>query len=288
MPGCSEQYIIMRPSQVLVFLNRAKSGPSRNRRSFPSSFTLMKYQYPQVFKSFIVQLVKSLSNDDRAAFSFLCLGNIPDSMLDGDMATDAELYKLIKSLLNAQELSSTNMSLLKYILKDIGRADLLRELEKVELQISTGVLLENYVRFKSVDGFRRDAETKPPDNLTDVLEHLLTTKQNNQEMIWQLLEQLRQISDCHQILHAFIRKTQPSWSVFTVLLVVICELYAACTPNSRDVEVLEAGYYVCWFTETETCKLLSDWIITNGGLVSKLNLHIAYPEYINKSSKYRV
>ena len=107
-------------------------------------------------------------------------------------------------------------------------------------------------------------------------------------MIWQLLEQLRQISDCHQILHAFIRKTQPSWSVFTVLLVVICELYAACTPNSRDVEVLEAGYYVCWFTETETCKLLSDWIITNGGLVSKLNLHIAYPEYINKSSKYRV
>ena len=186
----------------------SRTASSGDRRSFPYPFSLMKYQYPQVFKSFIVQLVKSLSNDDRAAFSFLCLGNIPDSMLDGDMATDAELYKLIKSLLNAQELSSTNMSLLKYILKDIGRADLLRELEKVELQISTGVLLENYVRFKSVDGFRRDAETKPPDNLTDVLEHLLTTKQNNQEMIWQLLEQLRQISDCHQILHAFIRKTQ--------------------------------------------------------------------------------
>lgn len=157
----------------------------------------MKYQYPQVFKSFIVQLVKSLSNDDRAAFSFLCLGYIPDSKLDGDMAIDAELFKVIRSLLNAQELSSTNMSLLKDILKDIGRIDLLQELEKVELKISIGVVLENYVRFKSVDGFRRDTETKPPDNLSDVLEHLLTTKQNNQEMISQLLEPLRQISDCH-------------------------------------------------------------------------------------------
>ena len=144
-------------------MESSRTGPSGNRRSFPSSFSLMKYQYPQVFKSFIVQLVKSLSNDDRAAFSFLCLGNIPGAMLDGDMATDAELFKLIKSLLNAQELSSTNMSLLKDILKDIGRIDLLQELEKVELKISIGVVLENYVRFKSVDGFRRDTETKPPD-----------------------------------------------------------------------------------------------------------------------------
>ena len=39
------------------------------------------------------------------------------------------------------------------------RIDLLRELEKVELQISTGVLLENYMRLKSVYGFRRDAVT---------------------------------------------------------------------------------------------------------------------------------
>ena len=266
----------------------SRKAPSGNRRSFPSPFSLMRYQYPQVFKSFIVQLVKSLSNDDRAAFSFLCLGYVPDSMLDGDMAIDAELFNLIKSLLNAQELSSTNMSLLKDILKDIERIDLLEELEKVELQISTGVLLENYVRFKSVNGFRRDAETKPPDNLSDVLEYLLTTKQDNQEMIAQLLEQLRQISDCHQILHALIRKAQPSWSLCTALLVVIYELYAACTPNSSDVELSQDGYYVCWFTKTETCKLLSDWMITNGGLVSKLNLHIAYPEYINKSSKYQV
>ena len=108
----------------------SRKAPSGNRRSFPSPFSLMRYQYPQVFKSFIVQLVKSLSNDDRAAFSFLCLGNIPGAMLDGDMATDAELFKLIKSLLNAQELSSTNMSLLKDILKDIERIDLLEELEK--------------------------------------------------------------------------------------------------------------------------------------------------------------
>lgn len=247
-------------------MESSRTGPSGNRRSFPSSFSLMKYQYPQVFKSFIVQLVKSLSNDDRAAFSFLCLGYIPDSKLDGDMAIDAELFKVIRSLLNTQELSSTNMSLLKDILKDIGRIDLLQELEKVELKISIGVVLENYVRFKSVDGFRRDLETKPPDNLSDVLEHLLTTKQNNQEMISQLLEPLRQISDCHQILHAFIHETPPSWSQFTVLLVVICELYAACTPNSRDVEFLEDGYYVCWFTKTETCELLSDWMFTNGGL----------------------
>ena len=107
-------------------------------------------------------------------------------------------------------------------------------------------------------------------------------------MITQVLEQLSQISDCHQILHAFIRKTQPSLSVFTILLVVICEFCAACTPNSRDVELSEDGYFVCCFTKTETCKLLSDWMLTNGGLVSKLNLHTAYPEYRYKSSKYQV
>ena len=75
-------------------------------------------------------------------------------MLDGDMTTDAEFFALINSLLNSNELSLTNMKVLKDFLLSIGREDLLQELKKVKLQISIGIILEDYLKFKSVDGFR--------------------------------------------------------------------------------------------------------------------------------------
>ena len=68
------------------------------------------------------------------------------------MATDADVFNLIELLLCANELSFINMSLLKAILTSIGRLDLLQELQKAELRISTGIILEDYLKFKSVDG----------------------------------------------------------------------------------------------------------------------------------------
>ncbi|XP_022805016.1 uncharacterized protein LOC111342233 [Stylophora pistillata] len=223
----------------------------------------MKYQYPQVFKSFIVQLVKSLNIDDRAAFGFLCLGNVPGSKLDGNMATDSELFALIKSLLNADQLSFNNMTLLKYILTSIGRIDLLQEQEKVELQISTGMVLEYYRKFKSVDGFRPDAHAKlPDDSLGDIVEILFTTKEENLGMITKILDQLRQLGDTQQILNTFILNSQLSWSLYTILLVIIGENYSPWL-NS---ETLEDGQYLNWFTKTETSRLLANWMFRNGGL----------------------
>ncbi|XP_022786909.1 uncharacterized protein LOC111327075 [Stylophora pistillata] len=227
----------------------------------------MKYQYPPVFKDFLIHFVQSLNSSNRAAFAFYCQGLIPGSMLDGNMATDAELFALIKFLLSSNELSFTNMSLLKEFLSSIGRHDLLQELRKVKLRISVGLILEDYLKFRSVDGFPQNTALKPAENHADIVNLLLSTGAENRDQITQVLRQFKSLCSNRNFLKKFtnvaLLDSQLSWPMVTSSLVIIGELYAFFTLHSRS---FEEGSYVYWFSKTKASELLSDWIFENGGL----------------------
>ncbi|XP_022786897.1 uncharacterized protein LOC111327064 isoform X2 [Stylophora pistillata] len=237
------------------------AATSKNKTSSPP-FSIMKYQYPPVFKDFIIHLVQSLNSSSRAAFKFYCKGLIPDSMLDGNMATDVEFFALIESLQRSNHLSFTNMSLLKEILSSIGRRDLLQDLKKVKLRISIGFILEDYLKFKYVDGM------KPAKNHTDIVDLLLTTEVENCDLITQVLLQFNSLCSDRNFLKKFTDvarlDSQLSWPMVTSSLVIIGELYASFTLHSKS---FEEGSYVYWFSNTKASELLSDWIFVNGGLI---------------------
>ena len=241
------------------------------QRSCPSPLSLMKYEYPPVFKSFLVHLVKSLNTDDRAAFKLWCFGLVPGSKRDCNMATDADVFNLIELLLCANELSFTNMSLLKAILTSIGRLDLLQELQKVELRICTGIILEDYLKFKSVDGVHQGNDIKlSRDSHANITEFLLTMKEENQELIELVLGQLGQFSGNNilEILNSVLRSSQLSWSVVTASLVIIGELYASFSASSGGLDVATDGYYMSLFSEAKISEVLAAWMVKDGGLVS--------------------
>lgn len=223
-----------------------------------------KYKYPTVFKDFLIRLVKSFDSGNRAAFQLSCKGLLPDSMLDGDMTIDAEFFALINSLLNSNELSFTNMKMLKDSLSSMGRMDLLQELKKVKLRISIGIILEDYLKFKSVDDFSRGTLMEPPENHTNIVKLLLTTKEENHHLITQILGQLKSLCSDQNFLKRFtniaLLDSKLSWPMITSSLVIIGELYASLTPRSR---IFERVYQ---FSMTKTSKLLSDWMFENGGL----------------------
>lgn len=52
----------------------------------------MKYQHPPSFRTFLIEMVKSFNINDRAAVSSWCRGLIPESKLDGKMATDTGMF----------------------------------------------------------------------------------------------------------------------------------------------------------------------------------------------------
>ena len=248
------------------------------QRSCPSPFSLMKYEYPNVFKRFLVHLVKSLNTDDRAAFKLWCFGLVPGSklQLDRNMASDADVFNLIELLLCANELSFTNMSQLEAFLTTIGRLDLLQELQKAELRISTGIILEGYLKFKSVDGVHQGNDIKlSRDSHANIAEFLLTMKEENQELIELVLGQLGQFSGNNilEILNSVLRSSQLSWSVVTASLVIIGELlYASFSASS----VATDGYYMSLFSEAKISEVLAAWMVKHGGLVSKLNVEPTY------------
>ena len=241
---------------------------SSERENFSPSHSIMKYKYPPVFKSFLILLVKSLDSKNRALFQFWCIGLLPGSMLDRDMSDDTEFYSLIESLLSSNQLSFTNTRLLKDILSRMGRKDLLQELKKVKLRISIGIILEDYLKFTSVDDFRHGNPMKP------IVKLLLTTKEENRHLIAQILGQLKALCSDQNFLKKFtsiaLLGSKLSWPMITSSLVIIGELSASLTPQPRS---FEGGYYVYLFSNTKASDLLSDWMFENGGLVSKLEQH---------------
>ena len=103
---------------------------------------------------------------------------------------------------------------------------------------------------------------------TNIVELLVTTREGNQELISSILELSRQVNDNSKMLEALdstILDSQLSWSTIISSLVIMGELYASFSP----VDLAENGYYVSMFSETRASEFLTQWMLDNGGLVSK-------------------
>lgn len=221
-----------------------------------------------VFKDFVIQCVRSLSLDEREAFRHWCIGIIPESKLDVNLSSDGEMFRLIEFLCNDCKLSFTDLSLLRKFLSIVNRCDMLEVLERVELHMSVGSIVEDYIR--SVDGFRQDACMKLASRYANIVDFLVTTREGNQELISSNIEVLREVNDNNKILEnldSAILDSQLSWSTVTSSLVIMGELYASFSP----VDLAENGYYVSMFSKTRASEFLTEWMLENGGLVSKSN-----------------
>ena len=111
--------------------------------------------------------------DEREAFRHWCIGIIPESKLDVNLSSDGDMFKLIEFLCNDHKLSFTNLSLLRRFLSSVSRSDMLEELERVELRICVGSIVEDYIKF--VYGFRQGACIKMASSYTNIVEFLVAT-----------------------------------------------------------------------------------------------------------------
>ena len=219
----------------------------------------------RVFKGFVIDCVRSLSMDDREAFRHWCFGIIPESKLDVDLSNDGEMFRLIEFLCNDYKLSFTDLSLLRKFLSRVSRDDMLEALERVELLISVGRIMEDYIKSVYVYGFRQGSpDMKLASRFTHIVEFLLTTREENQELISPNIED-NDNDTILENLESAILDSQLSWSTVTSSLVIISELYASFKP----VDLAESGFYVTMFCETRASEFLTQWMLDNGGLVSK-------------------
>jgi len=219
-----------------------------------------------VFKGFVIQFVTSLRIDEREAFRHWCLGTIPESKLDVNLSNDGEMYRLIEFLCSDHKLSFSDFSLLRKFLSRVSRDDLLEALERVELLISVGRIMEDYIKSVYVYGFRQGSpDMKLASRYTHIVEFLLTTREENQELISPNIEDNDNDRILQTLESAILPDSQLSWSTFTSSLVIISELYASFKP----VDLAESGFYVTMFCETRASEFLTQWMLDNGGLVSK-------------------
>ena len=218
-----------------------------------------------VFKGFVIDFVRSLSMNDREAFRHWCFGIIPESKLDVDLSNDGEMFRLIEFLCNDYKLSFTDLSLLRKFLSRVSRDDMLEALERVELLISVGFIMEDYIKSVYVYGFRQGSpDMKLASRYTHIVEFLLTTREENQELISPNIED-NDNDTILENLESAILDSQLSWSTVTSSLVIISELYASFKP----VDLEESGFYVSMFSETRASEFITQWMLDNGGLVSK-------------------
>ena len=109
---------------------------------------MLKYQLPYVLKQFVVEFVRDLRVENRAAFRFMCFGDVPGSRLNENVESDSNILNLFEFLIQDGRLSlmDVDVSYLKRLLPTIGRGDWLQRLEKVELRMFIGNIVEGYVR----------------------------------------------------------------------------------------------------------------------------------------------
>ena len=174
------------------------------------------------------------------------------------------MFRLIEFLCNDYKLSFTDLSLLRKFLSSVSRCDMLEALERVELCIAVGSIVEDYI--KSVNGFR---QLKLASRYKNIVEFLATTREGNQELISSIIEVLsREVNDKMKILEnldSAILDSQLSWSTVISSLLIMGELYVSFSRGN----LTENGYYVNMFSETRASEWLTVWILKNGGLVSK-------------------
>lgn len=228
------------------------------------SIHMLKKVY--IFKSFVVRCIRALSWDEREAFRHWCIGIIPKTKLEMNLS-DGDMFNLIELLCNFDALSFTDLVLLKRFLSSVSRYDMLKELERAELGIQVGSIMEDYI--KSVYGLRQGAVMKLISRYKNIVEFLVATREENQELI--SLNTPREVNDKDVILEDLDRAmvsldSQLSWSTVISSLVIMGELYASFS-QVRGLE--ENGYYVNMFSETRAFECLTQWMLNNGGLVSK-------------------
>lgn len=253
-------------SFLLHFLCLRRAILLRWKAFFSPAYRMLKRLF--VFKGFVIQLVKSLSLDEREAFRFWCLGIIPGSKLDANLSNGGEMLKLIEFLCNDDKLYFTDLSLLRKFLSSVGRCDMLEKLKRVELCIAVGCIVEDYIR--SVNGFQQISR------YTNIVETLATTREGNQELISSIIEvPSREVNDNDKILDnldSAILDSQLSWSRVISSLLIMGELYV----SFRPVHLAENGDYVNMFYESRASKCLTVWMLENGGLVSKTRIIICH------------
>ena len=186
-----------------------------------------------VFKKFAIQFVRSLTLDEREVFRFWCQGIIPESKLDANLSKDGEMLKLIVFLCNDAQLSFNDLSLLRSFLSSVNRYDILEKLEPVELRITVGSILEDYI--KSVNGSR---QTKLASRYKNNVEFLATTREGNQELISSIKEVLSPAEehDDNTILEnldSAILDSQLSWRTVVSSLLIIYG-WAVCFVQPRQ------------------------------------------------------
>ena len=84
-----------------------------------------------------------------------------------------------------------------------------------------------------------------------------------------ILEGSRQVnadSKMMENLNSAILDSQLSWSTLISSLVIMGDLCA----SFSSVVLVENGYYVSMFSETRASEFLAEWMLQNGGLVSKI------------------
>ena len=235
------------------------------------------YEHSTLFKSFILNFVSSLGRDDREAFRFWCINDIPRSKLDVDVINDGDVLRLIEFLLDDNKLSFTNMSFLKKFLLSRKCYKLLEELKFAEICITIDVILEAYGMVGSAEvdqstngdrdrivGSSVDADIA---NVTgfdfkyaDIVEFLVVTRGNNQAHISQVVEQLKRVSiddmEVLDLLKSVLEGAQ-QWSTVTASMAVLGELYSTIGSEKKDY-----------------LEVYARWILEHGGLVSKVKLTI--------------
>ena len=257
-----------------------------SKQSYSTPNSLLKYNYPSVFRRFLLQFRRDLSPNDRAEFKFWCKGQIPGSKLDIDPANVEDFLGLMESLLDSNTVSLTDLSLLEEFLIIVGRLNLLQSLKQVELQISLSGILEGYI--KSVIHLRHGTPVKLVRDQANIAKFLLTIKEIDEELISPVLNrQLEQVEDDRVVLQVIksplLKTSSLSWSKFTFYLVFIGEFYASFSwPRNQLPDVVADGHFTSLFSDTKTCELLTEWMLENGGLVSDWNKYATYVKFTAK------
>lgn len=233
-------------------------SPARARLKTPG-MQMLAYQSLSVFKTFIMNFVRSLDKDDRAAFKYWCINIIPQAKLEINVNDDEDIFKLIVFLQNDKKLSITNMSLLKEFLTSIDCANLLEELKCAELSIAIATILEELIL--SSDSLQHGSDVVC-NFFADIVDFLVITKGQNQELISEAFEQLKQAGDDSVILSVLgsvimecLQGPQNTWSTVTALLVIMGDLYSSITSYSEEHDY-------------SAVKLLAVWMLKHSGLVS--------------------
>ena len=242
-----------------------------SKQTYSTPNSLLKSNYPNVFRRFLLHFLRDLTSGNREKFKFWCKGQIPGSKLDINPKNDEDFLGLIEFLLEFNAVSLTNLSLLKEFLITVGHHDLLQSLKQVELQISLSGILEGYI--KSMIHLRHGTPVKLARDQANIAKFLLTIKEIDEELISPVLNrQLEQVEDDNAILQDFesslLKISSLSWSKFTSYLVLIGEFYASFSRPYTQLPDVADGHFTSLFSDTKTCELLTKWMLKNGGQVS--------------------